>query len=254
MENKICLKGEHLVKRFGALCAVSDVSLELREHEILALIGPNGAGKSTLLSLLAGLLSADEGSAFIMNTPVHDPTAQVKRHLGFLSGDTLLYDRLTVEETLLYFGKLYGLSGDTLRKRLLQLRSDFQLDSFFGQRCGSLSSGQLQRTNFARALIHDPKVLILDEATNNLDVLSQAFVIETVRRLRDEGRAILFASHQMGEVEALANRIVILAEGKVIESGAMSEFHERAAGRGLSIYLQELLTQHKEMAMRVEQP
>lgn len=241
MEKQTCLSGEGLIKRFGDLCAVNDVTLSLREHEILGLIGPNGAGKSTLLSLLAGLLMPDAGTATIMRLPALGPPESVRPHLGFLSGDTLLYDRLTVRETLSYFGRLYRLSDQQLKTRIEQLIEDFHLAPFIEQRCASLSTGQLQRANFARALIHDPKVIILDEATNSLDVFSQSFIIETVRRLREEGRAILFASHQMGEVEALADRVAILMNGTIVEACSMSDLQERAAGQGLSFYLQTLM-------------
>jgi sodium transport system ATP-binding protein len=246
MQSSVFLHGENLEKSFGPNRAVGGVDLDVHEGEVVALVGPNGAGKSTLLSLLAGLLAPDAGAASILGESSSALDGRARRNLGFLSGDTLLYDRLTVREVLVYYGRLYGLSPDALTERIRVLEGEFQLDAFMHQRCGTLSSGQLQRANFARALIQEPKVIILDEPTNCLDVVSQAFVLEAIRRLRDSGHAILFASHLMGEVEALADRIAILIEGRIRVTGTLEEIREEASGADLSSYLHQLLHQSSE--------
>jgi sodium transport system ATP-binding protein len=228
------LLGEHLTKRFGEVRAVRDVSLRVMPGEVVGLIGPNGAGKSTLLSLLAGLMAPDEGTAFIEGARAHSEAGQARAQLGFLAGDTALYGRLKVQELLRFFGPLYGLEGARLAERVALVLAELRLEELAGRRCDALSAGQVQRVNLARALLHEPRVLILDEPTTALDVSSQRFVLSAIRRAKERGRAVLFSSHVMGEVEEVADRVVLLERGALRAEGTLAQLQEKAGGQGLS--------------------
>jgi len=164
------------------------------------------------------------------------PGGQARRHLGFVSGDTRLYERLTPLEVLQLFGRLHGLEEMRLEERVGLLVERFGLGSFAARRCDQLSTGQSQRVNLARALVHDPSLLVLDEPTNALDVASQRFVLETVERARAEGRAVLFASHILGEIERVADRVVVLKAGRVVADGPLDEVEAASPGQGLGGY------------------
>ena len=226
------LVGRRLSKRFGAVRAVDDVSIAVHPGEVVALIGPNGAGKSTLLSLLAGLLVPDAGDASILGVPSTAPGGRARASLGFLAGDTALYARLTAREVLVFFARLWGV--DDVDGRVRAVADELRLGAFLDRRVDALSSGQKQRVNLARALLHDPKVLVLDEPTTALDVASQRFVLAAVEKARAGGRAVLFSSHLMGEVERLADRVVLLEGGRVTAEGPRDEIVARAGEGGLS--------------------
>lgn len=228
------LVAERLKKRFGDVVAVDGVSLSVRPGEVVALIGPNGAGKSTLLSLLSGLMAPDEGEARIDGQTAHTEGGEAKKSLGFLSGDTALYGRLRVAEVLRFFGRLYGLEGAALEERVRAVMAQLGIEALAERRCDALSSGQVQRTNLARALLHDPTALILDEPTNALDVASQRFVLHVIQEMRARGRAVLFSSHVMGEVEEVSDRVVLLERGRIRAEGTLAELRAKAGGRGLS--------------------
>jgi sodium transport system ATP-binding protein len=230
------LLGRRLVKRFGAVEAVRGVDLEVRRGEVVALIGPNGAGKSTLLSLLAGLLVPDEGSASIDGVDAQLPGGLARQGLGFVSGDTQLYARMTPREVLTFFGRLHGVDERELAFHVQQVIERLGLTPFVDRRCDGLSSGQAQRVNLGRALVHDPALLVLDEPTNALDVASQQFVLETVERARQEGRAVLFASHILGDVERVADRVCVLREGRIVAEGPLESLLAATDGRGLGAY------------------
>jgi sodium transport system ATP-binding protein len=230
------LLGQGLVKRFGAVEAVRGVTLSVRRGEVVALIGPNGAGKSTLLSLLAGLLVPDEGVASIDGIDAQTPGGRARRGLGFVSGDTQLYARMTPREVLVFFGRLHGVAEGALPGRVELVIERLGLGPFVDRRCDGLSSGQAQRVNLGRALVHDPALLVLDEPTNALDVASQQFVLETVERARREGRAVLFASHILGDVERVADRVCVLREGRIVADGPLDDLLAATEGRGLGAY------------------
>jgi sodium transport system ATP-binding protein len=162
-----------------------------------------------------------------------DPLA-AKAKIGFLSGDTQLYQRLSPVEVLRYFGKLYGLDPARIERRIEALVRDLEMGSFASRPCGALSSGQKQRANIARAFLHEPELLILDEPTNALDVLSGRFIVEAIRRERGAGRAVLFSTHIMSEAEYLCDRIALLHEGRLVDVGTQPELLARAGADNLT--------------------
>jgi sodium transport system ATP-binding protein len=228
------LDARSLGKRFGHVVAVTEVSLAVRPGEIVGLLGPNGAGKTTTLRMLAGILSPDRGQVLVDGVDVHVDPIVAKRRIGFLSGDTQLYQRLTPREVLAYFGQLYELDPALVAARSRTLIDELDMRAYADRPCGTLSSGQKQRANVARAFLHDPALLILDEPTNALDVISGQFIVQAIRQARDAGRAVLFSTHIMGEAEYLCDRIVLIHQGRVVDAGTLPELLVRSGQRNLT--------------------
>ncbi|MGD9902398.1 MAG: ABC transporter ATP-binding protein [Vicinamibacterales bacterium] len=228
------LDARRLGKRFGAVDAVHDVSIAVAPGEIVGLLGPNGAGKTTTLRMLAGILAPDRGRVVVDGLDVHATPIEAKRRIGFLSGDTQLYQRLTPREVLAYFGRLYGLDATVVAARSAALVADLDMTGFADRPCGTLSSGQKQRANLARAFLHDPPLLILDEPTTALDVVSGQFIVRAIRQARDAGRAVLFSTHIMGEAEYLCDRIVLIHQGRVVDDGPLQDLLARAGRDNLT--------------------
>ena len=222
------LVAECLVKRFGPVAAVDGVSLPVAAGEVVGLLGPNGAGKTTTLRMLAGILTPDQGRVAVCGLDIHERPLEGKRRLGFLSGDTQLYQRLSTREVLRYFGRLYGMPDARIEERTGRLVQELEMEEFASRPCGTLSSGQKQRANIARAFLHEPDLLILDEPTVALDVISGQFIVESIRRQRDAGRAVLFSTHIMSEAEYLCDRILLLHRGRVIDEGSLQDILVRS--------------------------
>ena len=223
-----------LVKQFDEVRAVAGLSLEVCAGEIVGLLGPNGAGKTTALRMLAGILTPTAGRVTVQRLDLQTHPLEVKRRIGFLSGDTQLYQRLTPREVLRYFGRLYGLADGALTRRIADLVAELDMSLFADRPCRTLSTGQKQRANIARAFLHEPDVLMLDEPTAALDVVSGQFITEAIRRERDAGRAVLFSTHIMSEAEYLCDRIYLLHEGRVADQGTVAELLGRAGCRNLT--------------------
>jgi sodium transport system ATP-binding protein len=224
----------HLTKRFGAALAVDDLSFSVAPGEIYGLLGPNGAGKTTTLRVLAAILAPTTGRAELAGVDVaRDPQA-ARRQLGFLTGTTGLYARLTGRELLRYFGRLHGMTEDDIAARTALLARGLDLNagasSILDRRCEVLSTGQRQRLSVARAVLHDPAVLILDEPTVGLDVLASRFLRDFVRGERDRGKAVIFSTHYLAEAELLCDRIGLLHEGRLLAEGSPAELRARAEG------------------------
>jgi sodium transport system ATP-binding protein len=230
----VLLSASGLTKRFGAITALDDVTLSVRAGEVVGLLGPNGAGKTTALRILAGILTPDSGQAQVAGEDVRAEVLAAKARIGFLSGDTQLYHRLSPREVLVYFGRLYGLSPERLAARITTLIAELEMGPYADRPCGTLSSGQKQRANLARAFLHEPEVLILDEPTMALDVVSGHFIVEAILRQRALGRAILFSTHVMGEAEQLCDRIYLLHEGRIVDHGTQAEILSHAGCTSLA--------------------
>lgn len=204
-------------KWFGSLHAVDELTLSVAAGEIYGLLGPNGAGKTTALRMLAGLLQPSRGCALVAGL---DATSlEARARLGFLSGSTGLYARLTVRETLRYFGRIHGLTRDRLTHRIDMLCGWLSLSALLDRRCENLSTGERQRVSLARTVLHDPPVLILDEPTNGLDVLASRALRDFVGQERARGKAVIFSTHYLAEAELLCDRIGLLFRGRLLREG-----------------------------------
>jgi len=213
--------------------AVDGVSFQCRPGEVLGLLGPNGAGKTTTLRILATILRPTSGSASVAGHDVVADPDGARRHLGYVSAATGIYERLTGRETLLYYGRLHGMAEDVLQRRAEQVVEFLEMGDFADRLAGRLSSGQRQKVSLARAIIHDPPVLVLDEPTANLDVIVARNVLDFVARARDSGRAILLSTHLFHEVERLCDRVVIVHEGRLVASGTHDELLAAAGATSL---------------------
>ena len=210
-------------RRFGDLLAVDAVSFSASPGEVVGLLGPNGAGKTIALRVLAGLLTPSSGYARINGLDVQQQPVEARRHLGFLTSSTGLYERLTGREVLKTFGALHGLEGATLTQRIDEVIAELELQRFVDRRCGALSSGQKQRISIARAVVHDPLVYVLDEPTAALDPVAAKDILDLVRGAQARGKAVLFSTHRLDEVEQLCTRVVVIAGGRVVAEGTPSQ-------------------------------
>ncbi len=218
-----------LAKSFGDLRVVEDASFVARDGEITGLIGPNGAGKTTMFRLIATVMKPDRGAMLIDGIDGQRDPLSVRRRLGVLPDVRGLYTRLTAREHLRYFGKLHGIARDRLEPRIEELSAALRMEDFIDRRARGFSRGQQMKVALGRALVHEPHNIMLDEPTNGLDVATSRAVRDLLRRLRDEGRCILLTSHIMQEIGALADRIVVLAHGRIALQGTPPELR-RATG------------------------
>jgi len=231
LSSTIAIKATKLSRELSGVEAVRDVSFKAHFGRIFGLLGPNGAGKTTTLRMLACLLEPSTGSLEICGNSISNRLEEVKRDIGFMTSGMKLYEAFTPEESLLYFGRLRGMSKASLRQKIDQLVADFEMSQFYRKRFGKLSSGEQQRTTIANALLHDPKILILDEITLSLDVISSAVILDFIKRERDRGRCIVFSTHSMGEAEYLCDDIGFIHQGQIITQGtARKIIHGSGAG------------------------
>jgi ABC-type multidrug transport system ATPase subunit len=214
--------------------AVDGISFEVAPGEIYGLLGPNGAGKTTTLRMISGLLSPTAGSVFIDGRDVTHTPQVVKRYIGYLTANTGLYVRLTPVEFLEYFAVLYGIPPDVARRRIAELVDWLGMHEFMKLRCGALSTGQKQRTNIARALIADPPILVLDEPTLGLDVLSNRLILQFIRTQADAGKAILLSTHALDEIESMCRNIGLIHGGKLVAEGDLESLRARTGQQRLS--------------------
>jgi sodium transport system ATP-binding protein len=212
-----------LRKKFGAVEAVREVSFSANDGSVVGLLGPNGAGKTTTLRMLSGLMRPDAGSIRVDNADVVADPIGVQTHMGLLPDSRGLYPRLTPMEHIEYFGRLHGLDGAALTARAKELVTRLDLNEVADRRVSGFSQGERTKVALARALVHQPRNVILDEPTNGLDVMSTRAMRELIRGLRRDGCCVLFSSHIMQEVSALCDRIVVIAQGKVVADGTPDE-------------------------------
>ena len=204
-----------LRKSFGEIQAVDGISFEARDGKITGLLGPNGAGKSTTLRILYTVLKPDGGSAAIDGIDVVSQSLDARRRIGTLPHGSGLYPHLTARENIAYYARLYGLTEDSINDRVQRMIEQLDIVDFADRRTKGFSQGQRTKVSLARALVHEPQNVILDEPSNGLDVMSTRALRDLIRQLRDAGKCVLFSSHVMQEVAALCDEIVIISNGKV---------------------------------------
>ncbi len=220
----------HLRKTFGKVVAVEDVSFQAADGQVTGLLGPNGAGKTTTLRVLYTILKPDAGSAVVDGLDVRRQTLAVQQRIGVLPDSQGLYPRLTARENIRYYGQLHGLGGAALEDQIEHLQKMLEMEEFIDRRTEGFSSGQRMKVAIARALVHNPPNVLLDEPTNGLDVMSTRTMRVFIRRLRDEGKCVLFSSHIMQEVSALCDQIVVINHGLVAASGSAEDL-KRSTGQ-----------------------
>ena len=214
-------------KKRGEIVAADHVSFTCKPGEIFGLLGPNGAGKTTTLRMLATILAPTSGTARIAGFDIRTQAQEVRRNIGYLSGSTALYERLTARQMVTYFGALYRLSPAHIERRIEEMFTELEMNDFADGRCDKLSTGQKQRVSIARTLIHEPPVLFFDEPTSGLDIVTARTITRFIRRCRDQGKIVVFSTHIMSEVEALCDRIAIIYKGRVAAIGTLAELRER---------------------------
>jgi len=223
----------------GEKRAVDLVSFKVAPGEIYGLLGPNGAGKTTTLRMLSGLLTPTSGWARLNGHDVQRQREEARRSLGYLTANTGLYQRLNPRELLRYFGELIGMDRDAVEQRIEVLIDWLDMASFAELRCGGLSTGQKQRTNIARALMGDPPILVMDEPTLGLDVLTNRVVLDFIRAEGTRGKAIILSTHYLDEAERLCDRYGLLHEGKLMGEGDLASLRARTGRQRLSeVFLQ----------------
>ena len=217
----------------GIVTAVNAVSFEAHDGQITGLLGPNGAGKTTTMRMLYTLMAPDSGQVRVDGIDAAKDPIAVRRALGVLPDARGVYKRLTARENIAYFGELHGLSRAQIEQRTRALSEALDMGEILDRQTEGFSHGQRTKTAIARALVHDPKNVILDEPTNGLDVMTTRAMRGFLRQLRDEGRCVIFSSHIMQEVAALCDRIVVIAKGRVVASGTADELRQQTGEENL---------------------
>ena len=228
----------------GKIFALSGVSFDALPGQIYGLLGPNGAGKTTLLRILSTVLTPSGGSASINGHDVVTQPSLVRHQIGFVSANTAVYDRMTAWEMVEYFGRLYGLEDEALRQRMNELFERLKMNDFRDVLGAKLSTGMRQKVSIARAIVHDPPVLIFDEATVGLDVLVARALLKTVAELREHGKCIVFSTHIMREAEKLCDRISIMHRGHILAEGPLGELRDRHDEQDLEELFFRLISDH----------
>jgi sodium transport system ATP-binding protein len=214
-------------KKRGEIRAVDHVTFCCKPGQIYGLLGANGAGKTTTLRMLATILEPSDGDATICGYDVIEQPEKVRANVGFLSTATALYPRLTSQEMVEYFGRLNGLGEAELKKRVDDIFNRLDMNSFRDRRCDKLSTGMKQKTSIARTLVHDPPVMIFDEPTLGLDIMTARTIIGFIRECRERGKTVIFSTHIMSEVQKLCDVIGIIQSGKLLAEGSVAELRDR---------------------------
>jgi len=242
MSDSVVIRCEVLTKRFGAFTAVDRVSFEVEKGEVFGLLGPNGAGKTTTLRLLSTLLRPTSGSANIAGHDLLREPQRVRESIGVLPEDAGLYDRLTPREHLFYYGRLHGMPKDRLEKRIDELLGIMELTDRASTKVGDFSKGMKQKVALLRAFVHDPPVLLLDEPTAGLDVMSSRSIHALVERFQKEGRAIIVSTHNMTEAQKLCRRVGIIDHGRIVGIGTVEELEALTHQKDLESVFVQLVT------------
>ena len=231
-------------KKRGEIRAVDNVSFTCKPGQIYGLLGANGAGKTTTLRMLATILEPTDGTAVVGGYDVVEQPEKVRANVGFLSTATALYPRLTAQELVEYFGRLNGLDEATLKKRVDEIFNRLDMNGFRDRLCDKLSTGMKQKTSIARTLVHDPPVMIFDEPTNGLDIMSARTITAFIRECRDGGKTVIFSTHIMSEVEKLCNTIGIIPSGRLLTEGTLLQLRDKYAEKDLEEIFVKVVAPH----------
>lgn len=241
------IEARHLTKTFrdrqrGQVAAVQDLSITVAPGQIYGLLGANGAGKTTTLRLLATLLRPTSGTALVGGHDICTAPERVRAQVGFLATSTALYGRLTAREMITYFGRLHDLDDPEIARRLARLADELEMHDFLDRRCEKFSTGMKQKTSIARTLIHDPAVMIFDEPTLGLDVMTARAVLRFVRECRARGKTVIYSTHVMSEAEKICDVIGIIHDGRLLAEGTVAELAARTGERDLEEIFVQLVT------------
>ena len=235
----------------GDFVALDGITFDAKPGQIYGLLGPNGAGKTTALRILSTVLKPTSGIVMINGLDITAEPAKVRHQIGFVSTNTAIYDRMTAWEIIRFFGLLYGMPEEQLQMKMEAIFERFQMNNIRNVLGSAMSTGMKQKVSIARAIIHDPPVLIFDEATSGLDILVAREVLKTIELLREHGKCILFSSHIMSEVHRLCDRIAILNRGQLLAEGPLDELSDYHNQNNLEELFYELIAKHEQQR---EQP
>lgn len=236
--------------RQGHIVALDGISFDALPGQVFGLLGPNGAGKTTALRILSTMLKPTGGSASVNGFDVLTAPDRVRHQIGYVSANTAVYDRMTAWELVEHFGRLFGLGVDHLRTRMEDVFDRLRMDDIRDVLCGKMSTGMKQKVSIARAIVHDPPVLIFDEATSGLDVLVARSLLDTVSQLRDHGKCIVFSTHIMREAERLCDQLAIIHNGVILAEGTLEQLHNRHGEQDLEELFFQLISEHAESKSR----
>ena len=211
----------------NSILAVDNISLNCKPGRIFGLIGPNGAGKTTTLRMIGTMLKPSSGTISVNNFDTVSQAYSVKHTLGFLSGNTGLYDRLTAEEMVRYYADLHNMRDADYRKNKDKLFKLLNMEEFSNRRIATLSTGMQQKVNIARTMIHEPEVLVFDEPTSGLDVMASRSIIQLIQECKNAGRTVIFSSHRLGEIQLLCDDLAIIHQGRLFFNGTYNEFESQ---------------------------
>ena len=242
----------NLRKSFKEFVAVENVSFSAKDGEITGLIGPNGAGKTTTMRILYTIMRPDSGQALVDGFDAVADPQQVQRRIGVLPDNRGLYPRLTAREHVRYYGRLHGMKGEALESSIEEMIDTLVMRDVADRRTKGFSKGQTLKVALARALVHKPHNVMLDEPTNGLDVESSRAARNMVRRIRDEGRCVLFSSHIMSEVQALCDRIIVMGHGQIVAEGTPEELADLTGHADLEEIFVAIARDEEELKKRTE--
>ena len=231
--------------RRGQFVALAGISFQARAGEVYGLLGPNGAGKTSALRILSTVLRPTSGEARVNGFDVLTQPALVRHQIGFVSCNTAVYDRMTAWEMVEYFGRLYGLEAVRLRERMEHIFTRLQMNDIRDLLGAKMSTGMKQKVSIARAIVHDPPVLIFDEATAGLDVLVARALLKTVAELREQGKCVIFSTHIMREAERLCDRLAIMHRGHILAEGTLAELRDQHHENDLEELFFQLISAHE---------
>jgi len=223
---------EHVTKKFirnktkkekEEFCADQDISFEAKDGEIIGILGPNGAGKTTLLRMMAGILEPTEGKITFDGQTYQENEIEIKQKIAYLSGNTKIYDTLSTYELLKMCGEIYDVPQDKLEKQIQEISEVLGMEQFLYNKIANLSTGQTQKVNLARCLVHNPQYYILDEATSGLDIISSQIILNFIKDEKAKGKTILYSTHYMEEAENICDRVIMINKGKIIKTGTPEE-------------------------------